>query len=506
MKNLFVVCFLFVTVVYGFPKDVANNSEKGMDSKTEIQGLDTAVESGLEDVLVDHHIEFASKKLDSNHKGKKKTIKKAHTDEEGEGKVWVFLVAGSDGWTNYRHQADICHAYQTIVLRGIPKENIIVMMKDDIATNDLNPYKGKIINEPNGTDVYEGVIIDYRGNDVTPDNFLKVLEGDKKAMEGIGSGRVIESTEKDTIFVNFDDHGSYGYVIFPNRQKLSAQNLSEAVHRMIEKKKFDKMLLYIETCESGSMADGLYSSNSSVLVLTAAGRFESSWACYCQESSLPCLGDAFSVSWMADLYQEFMATNKSIFEQFDAVRSSTRRSHVNIYGDYNLARLRLQDFFGKHFKARTLENSMREPVYDLVDARDVSLHWFKKMAKTYTKSAGADRYSQMVEKIEEGRDLIDHVFYKIIDAIARDGKEYDDVIEGRHAINFKTSNCYEKLINDFSDECVDIYKNSYTLRHLYTFYNLCLLEETHNRQINPEFKKAMESVCNEQTRQLSDID
>jgi len=25
---------------------------------------------------------------------------------------WALLIAGSSGWGNYRHQADICHAYQ----------------------------------------------------------------------------------------------------------------------------------------------------------------------------------------------------------------------------------------------------------------------------------------------------------------------------------------------------------------------------------------------------------
>lgn len=25
---------------------------------------------------------------------------------------WALLIAGSNGWGNYRHQADVCHAYQ----------------------------------------------------------------------------------------------------------------------------------------------------------------------------------------------------------------------------------------------------------------------------------------------------------------------------------------------------------------------------------------------------------
>lgn len=48
---------------------------------------------------------------------------------------WAVLVAGSNGWYNYRHQADLCHAYQILHQNGIPDSNIIVMMYDDLAQN-----------------------------------------------------------------------------------------------------------------------------------------------------------------------------------------------------------------------------------------------------------------------------------------------------------------------------------------------------------------------------------
>jgi legumain len=50
-------------------------------------------------------------------------------------KVWAVLVAGSNGWWNYRHQADICHAYHVLRGHGIPASQIITMMYDDIAHN-----------------------------------------------------------------------------------------------------------------------------------------------------------------------------------------------------------------------------------------------------------------------------------------------------------------------------------------------------------------------------------
>ena len=59
----------------------------------------------------------------------------------------MLLVAGSNGWFNYRHQADICHAYQIVHAHGVPDERIIVMMYDDIAYNKENPTPGMIINQ-----------------------------------------------------------------------------------------------------------------------------------------------------------------------------------------------------------------------------------------------------------------------------------------------------------------------------------------------------------------------
>lgn len=48
---------------------------------------------------------------------------------------FAVLVAGSNGYYNYRHQADVCHAYQILHKNGIPDSNIVVMMYDDIAKN-----------------------------------------------------------------------------------------------------------------------------------------------------------------------------------------------------------------------------------------------------------------------------------------------------------------------------------------------------------------------------------
>jgi hypothetical protein len=71
-------------------------------------------------------------------------------DDSGINAHWALLVAGSMGWGNYRHQADICHAYQVLKEGGLDDEHIVVMMYDDIADNAENIYPGEIYNKPGG--------------------------------------------------------------------------------------------------------------------------------------------------------------------------------------------------------------------------------------------------------------------------------------------------------------------------------------------------------------------
>ena len=76
----------------------------------------------------------------------------AHDDDDAQTQV--------NGYGNYRHQADACHAYQIAKKKGIPEKQIILFMYDDIAHSTENPIPGKVFNQPDGKDVYplQGVV------------------------------------------------------------------------------------------------------------------------------------------------------------------------------------------------------------------------------------------------------------------------------------------------------------------------------------------------------------
>lgn len=114
---------------------------------------------------------------------------------------------------------------------GIPESNIILMSYDDVAMDSENPFPGKLFNKPNGPDVYAGCNVDYRGADVTPENFLAILKGDAAAVKGKGTGRVLGSNSNSKVFVSFHDHGAPGLIAFPS-EYLYANQLNSTINYM----------------------------------------------------------------------------------------------------------------------------------------------------------------------------------------------------------------------------------------------------------------------------------
>ena len=125
------------------------------------------------------------------------------------GENWALLVAGSSGYGNYRHQSDVAAAFRLLTEKGgIAKENVVLMMADDIAHSVDNPVQGSIIHRPDGPNNWPAIKdhIDYSGKHATAANFLAALRGDSAAASG-GSGRVLGSGADDRVFVYYSGLG-----------------------------------------------------------------------------------------------------------------------------------------------------------------------------------------------------------------------------------------------------------------------------------------------------------
>ena len=120
-------------------------------------------------------------------------------------------------------------------------------------------------------------------------------------------GRVLGSTAGGNVFVYYADHGAKGLVAMPaNEKPVTAKDLQGALETMRSRDMYDRLVVYVEACESGSMFTGdLLANDTKVYATTAASGMESSWGCYCGTESKvdgkslsTCLGDLYSVSWM----------------------------------------------------------------------------------------------------------------------------------------------------------------------------------------------------------------
>ncbi|XP_054166259.1 legumain-like [Oppia nitens] len=264
-----------------------------------------------------------------------------HTTTATNGTNWIVLVAGSAGIANYGDQANVYRAYHAARAHGVPDKNIIVMYTDDIAYNKQNPTPGIVINEPNGPDVYNGVPKDYIGDDVNPITFLALLRGDRTLERN--HKKVVKSGPNDNIFIYFIDHGSPDEVRFPHA-KLFGAELNAALRDLYDRKLFNKLVFYLESCESGSMFEKYLPNNINIYATTAANPKEPSMFMYCDDKIRPfCLGSYYSNSWL-DNWEHMDIYTETLQQQYDYIRSHTNKSHVMQYGDLSIAKLPVSYF------------------------------------------------------------------------------------------------------------------------------------------------------------------
>lgn len=302
--------------------------------------------------------------------------------------------AGSNSWGNYRHQADVYHAYQIFKRAGLDDDHIVVFHYDDIANDSENPTPGQVINSPYGNDVYPGVPKDYTGLDVTAANFIAALKGDADAVKG-GSGKVIASGAKDKVFAAFFDHGGPGILGVPagTGPYIYANDVNDALKSKYEAGGFKELTFYVEACESGSIFDGLLPANISTYVTTAANPTESSWGYYCPgmnpgppKGYNTCLGDLYSITWMENVDSLDSAKKETLLEQYRIVKQLVSQnhtyrqgSHVMQYGDLSIDSERLSAFIHGSAKEEDEEVAARAAapnptVGEGIAQRDADLH------------------------------------------------------------------------------------------------------------------------------------
>jgi len=406
-----------------------------------------------------------------------------------DGELWVLLVAGSNGWFNYRHQADVCHAYQIVSAHGVPDDHIVVMMYDDIAYNVDNPTPGVIINHPNGTDVYHGVPKDYTCNAVRPDLFLQILKGEK-IDTAFGSGKTLQSGPKDNVFVYFADHGAKGLVAF-GQALLKATALNNAIREMYKDNKYNKMVFYVEACESGSMFKGLLSDNINVYATTASNATTSSYACYYDKKRKTFLGDVYSIKWLEDSDKENIE-KETLEDQYKIVKKETNTSMVCQFGDMSISKLPVGTFQGPKetiaFPPPHFPPSYYSCGRDAVPGPDVPRQILQKKLEDSMGSDGEDEAREALNALQRNRKYMEQVVHDVVEAVTQDSQLTGAMFTEN--VELSEYDCYYTAVDQFHETCFNVGRNDYALRMLNVFVNLC--EQSYSEE---DIVEAIKGVC-----------
>ncbi|XP_077552763.1 legumain-like [Haemaphysalis longicornis] len=380
-------------------------------------------------------------------------------------KLWALLVAGSKGYDNYRHQADICHAYQVLHNHGVPDERIVVMMYDDIANNPENPTPGVIINNPNGMDVYRGVPKDYTGKLVNPKNFLLILQG--RTVDG-GSGKVIASGPNDHVFVNFVGHGGSSVISFPDGT-LHAIHFASVIEEMHRAKMFSKMVIYMDAGYSGSMFQNILPDNVNAYATTSANSFELPNACYPDDFRKTYLGDAYSVKWMEYSDKEDLRKT-TLIDQFIFLKHQVKNSHVMQYGNLNIGKLSLSEFQGAQYAPPIpLPETPCHPVSSIDAPIAILRH---EMRRASSPEALLPIWRKLRRELRK-RSFIDEKVTQMATIISKSDNEITKALLSMK-LPLTNFDCFEEAVEHFNSNCFDLSQSPYALAVLLpVLVNMC---------------------------------
>ena len=267
--------------------------------------------------------------------------KKQHMqDVDGNGKEinypelkdnYAVLVAASEGWKNYRHQADVLGFYHYLKGHGYDDDHIILIMADDIVNNEKNLLQGVVRREVSGNNLYEDIQIDYKLGNLTLDDLKHILTSEPSEAYPITLG----SSKSDNVLFFWSGHGTKNGWKWKETEDLNA----DFARGMFSDMQFRKMFAIIETCYSGGVAQGC-TGIPGLLMMTAANPYETSKADAFDSELQVYLSNTFTSSILSQLETN---PNSVIYDLYLHAFDKTNGSHVMVYNPDYYGNLYLND-------------------------------------------------------------------------------------------------------------------------------------------------------------------
>ncbi|XP_020222602.1 putative GPI-anchor transamidase [Cajanus cajan] len=273
---------------------------------------------------------------------------------------WAVLVCTSRFWFNYRHMANTLSLYRTVKRLGIPDERIILMLADDMACNARNKYPAQVFNNENHRlNLYgDNVEVDYRGYEVTVENFLRVLTGRHET--AVPRSKRLLSDEGSHILLYMTGHGGDEFLKFQDSEELQSHDLADAVKQMKEKCRFKELLIMVDTCQASTLFSQFHSPG--VLAIGSSMKGENSYSHHLDSDVGVSVVDRFTFYTLAFFERLNMYDNASLSSLFNSYNPnllmSTAYYRMDLY-QRHLEEVPVTNFFGSVMKTIYTDSAYR---------------------------------------------------------------------------------------------------------------------------------------------------
>lgn len=133
------------------------------------------------------------------------------------------------------------------------------MLADDTACDSRNSYPGQVFNNRNKQmNLYgDNIEVDYRGYEVTVDNFIRVLTG--RHDPDVPKSKRLLSDSGSNILIYLTGHGGNQFIKFQDIDDINSKDLADTIEQMNIKNRYNEILLVSDTCQAFTLFDHIYS-------------------------------------------------------------------------------------------------------------------------------------------------------------------------------------------------------------------------------------------------------
>ncbi|KAJ3082533.1 glycosylphosphatidylinositol anchor biosynthesis [Quaeritorhiza haematococci] len=221
------------------------------------------------------------------------------------------------------------------------------MLADDVACNPRNPFPATVYNNAGRhIDLYgTNVEVDYRGYEVTVENFIRLLTG--RHEPHVPRSKRLLTDDRSNILVFMTGHGGEEFLKFQDAEEIGSHDIADAFAQMWEKKRYHEIFFMIDTCQAASMYKQIYSPN--ILAAASSLTGESSYSHHLDPDIGVAVIDRFTyynLETLEKISTEDQATLRGLFNTYNKELISSTPGISTENFNRSLEKTLVTDFFG----------------------------------------------------------------------------------------------------------------------------------------------------------------